>query len=76
MSQTPSSGLRLSGDNDSSSGQTTYSMEKYLSGDKEFSERLLKGHNAADIRDRYKTVKDEVDACLSKYSSASRRSGQ
>ncbi|KAK3990440.1 hypothetical protein QBC44DRAFT_63964 [Cladorrhinum sp. PSN332] len=74
MSQTPSSGLRLSGDNNSSSSQTTYSMEKYLSNDKEFSDRLLKGHNAADILGRYKTVKDEVDTYLSKYSSPPRGS--
>ncbi|KAK4162989.1 hypothetical protein QBC43DRAFT_320324 [Cladorrhinum sp. PSN259] len=71
MSQSPSSDLRLSGNNNSSSSCTTYAMEKYLSSDKEVSDRLLKGHNVTDILSRYKTVKDEVDTYLSKYSSSS-----
>ncbi|KAK3304670.1 uncharacterized protein B0T15DRAFT_250461 [Chaetomium strumarium] len=59
MSQSTQTGLRLSGENESSE-TSTYSLERYLASDGGLTERLLKGLNVGEIVGRARAVREEV----------------
>ncbi|KAK4196069.1 hypothetical protein QBC40DRAFT_287922 [Triangularia verruculosa] len=70
MSERVGAGLQLSGD-ESTSTESSYSLQKYLHSDGEIQDRLLKGLNLADILGRARAVRDEVENLMDKISPSS-----